>query len=104
MALRLVYITHENRRKAKALARRLVEERLVACVNIIPQTEAIYWWKGKVAECPEAALLCKTTPKNVPKLIKRVRQLHTYEIPCVLVLKVETGNKEYIEWLCKECR
>ncbi|MBS3062803.1 MAG: divalent-cation tolerance protein CutA [Candidatus Diapherotrites archaeon] len=102
--LRLVYVTHENHAKAKALARKLLKERLVACVNILPHTEAVYWWKDRIEACPEAALLCKTTAKNVPKLIKRIKQLHPYDIPCVLSLKVEKGNPAYLNWLEKECR
>ncbi len=104
MQLRLAYITCENQRQAKSLARKLLKERLVACANIIPRVETLYWWKGKLESCREALLLCKTTARNVPKLIKRVKQLHSYEIPCVLALKVEKGNQKYIDWLCRECR
>ncbi len=104
MRLRLAYITCADAKQARALARKLLEERLVACANLVPRTETLYWWKGKIESAKEALLFCKTTAKNAPKVIKRVRQLHTYEVPCVLVLKVEKGNPKYIEWLCKECR
>lgn len=104
MPLRLLYITCENRRQAKSLGLKLLKERLVACVNIISKIETTYWWKGKLESCSEALLLCKTTARNVPKLIRRVKQLHSYEIPCVLALKVEKGNPKYIKWLEGECR
>ncbi|MFH5831439.1 divalent-cation tolerance protein CutA [Halalkalibaculum sp. DA3122] len=102
--LRLVYITTKDRDEARTIGRALVEEKLAACVNIIDGMESIYRWEGNIEEAKEAILIAKTPYHNVKPLTKRVKQLHSYECPCVvsLTLTEQEGNDEYLRWLIKE--
>lgn len=85
--------------EAEKLAERLLEKRLVACVNIIPGVMSKYWWKGKMEADKESILLMKTTPSLVDEVIENVRTLHSYEVPEVIVVDIETGNPEYLAWI-----
>jgi len=98
----VVYTTTDNMRNAKKIARALVEEKLVACVSIIPKVESIYWWKGKIEKGREYILLSKTTERQVKKTIQKIRELHTYELPDIIVLPIIGGLKEYLNYLVDE--
>ncbi|HET6527151.1 MAG TPA: divalent-cation tolerance protein CutA [Balneolaceae bacterium] len=104
--LRLVYITTKDKQEAKAIGRKLVKERLAACVNIIDDMESIYEWKGELVEDQEAILIAKTPYHNVKKLTKRVKELHSYDMPSILSIQlaVQEGNEEYQRWLLKNSR
>ena len=95
---RLIYITAGNVEEARMIGRALVEERLVACANYSP-IQSIFRWEGKVEEDSEVAVLVKTRAGLVDKVIERVKELHSYEVPCILVLPVEQGNLAFLEWI-----
>ena len=97
--IRLVYITTASVEDAKAIGRALVEERLAACVNILPGMHSIYYWEGKIETADEAVLIAKTTDVLVDQVIERVKALHGYKVPCVLSLPVLKGNRDYMQWL-----
>jgi len=98
----VVYTTLDDVIYARNIANKLVEEQLVACVNIIPKIESIYKWKGKVENASEVILLAKTVEKNVKKTILRLKELHSYEVPAIIVFPVVGGHKEYLEYLIRE--
>ena len=98
----VVYITIDNVQDARKIAHTLVEEQLVACVNIIPKIESIYRWKGKVETDNEVVLIAKTTDKNVKKTIQKIKELHTYELPDIIVLPIIGGLKEYLNYIQDE--
>ncbi len=79
---------------AAALAKTLIEERLVACVNIMPMT-TVYCWKGKIEHNPEQQLFIKTTAARVEELETRLLQLHRYEVPEFLVVRVDASTEIY---------
>lgn len=99
-----VYITAKNQAEAKAIGRRLVEERLAACANIINNMESFYWWEGKVQNGQEVVLIVKTKEDLVPELIAKVKSLHSYECPCVVSLPIVDGNKEFLDWINDETK
>ncbi len=99
----VVFITAPSG-KGEELARRLVEERLAACVNVIRGVRSIYWWRGKVEADEEDLLVVKTSGEALEELIKRVREIHPYEVPEVIALPVEKGLAEYIAWVVEETR
>lgn len=99
MQFNLVYITTKDKKEARKIGRELVELRLAACANIVDGMESIYWWKGKIEKNREAVLLVKTQKKLISKLIKKVKELHSYECPCIEVLPITGGNPEYLAWL-----
>ncbi|MDX1671651.1 MAG: divalent-cation tolerance protein CutA [Balneolaceae bacterium] len=104
--LRLVYITTKDKKEARKIGRKLVEERLAACVNIIDNMESIYWWDGSVEEAEECILIAKAAYHNVKPLTEKVKELHSYDCPCVVSFNMseQEGNEEYMRWLLKESR
>ncbi len=100
----LVYITCSNFEEAKKIGKKLIEERLAACVNIVEKIFSIYWWQGKIEEANEALLIAKTNERNLESLMKRVKELHSYTVPAILAIKIEKGYEEFLKWLDKETR
>lgn len=98
----IVYITIDNMQDARKIAHTLVEEQLVACVNIIPKIESIYRWKGKIENDNECILIAKTIDKNVKKTIQKIKELHTYELPDIIVLPIIGGLKDYLNYIQDE--
>jgi len=83
----------------EAFARALVEERLAACVNILPEMHSIYRWEGRVDEARERQVIIKTTRERVPPLRERVRALHSYDVPEFIVLPIVDGSDDYLAWI-----
>ncbi|WP_372636529.1 divalent-cation tolerance protein CutA [Fodinibius sp.] len=104
--LRLVYITTGSKQEAKSIGRSLVEEKLAACVNIVDGMESIYQWEGELIEDQETILIAKTPYHNVKELTERVKELHSYDCPCVISLQLteQEGNEEYQHWLIKNSK
>lgn len=84
---------------AAALARTLVNERLAACVNILPEMTSVFRWKGQVEQDREQQVIIKTTGGRVAALRDRLRQLHPYELPEFLVLTAGGGSEAYLAWV-----
>jgi len=99
-----VYIMAPSRDMAEKIARNLVEERLAACVNIMPAVRSIYRWKGKVEAASEVALIAKTRSALYAQLEKRVKELHSYECPCIVAWKIEAGFAPYLSWIAEETK
>jgi len=83
---------------AERIATTLLEDRLVACVQMFP-VKSRYWWRGKIESASEVMLLMKTQVALVARLIARVRQLHPYEVPEVVTVSIEEGNSAYLDWI-----
>lgn len=100
----VVFITVPNQDIATSMARTLVEEKLVACVNIVPGIRSIYAWQGKI--CDDAELLCilKTRRGLFPELRARVVALHPYDVPEVIAVPIAAGHEPYLAWLRGETR
>ena len=81
------------------LARALVEERLAACVNVLPPMQSVYRWEGKVEQAREHQLIIKTLTSRVDALKRRFSELHPYDVPELLVLTVTDGAESYLRWL-----
>ncbi|XP_010603588.1 protein CutA isoform X2 [Fukomys damarensis] len=93
------FVTCPNEKVAKEIARAVVEKRLAACVNLIPQITSIYEWKGKIEEDSEVLMMIKTQSSLVPALTDFVRSVHPYEVAEVIALPVEQGNPPYLHWV-----
>lgn len=83
----------------RALGRTLVEERLAACVNLLPPMESVFRWEGQVEEEREQQLVMKTSQARVAALWERLRELHPYEVPEFLVVPVLDGSDAYLRWV-----
>ena len=97
-----VYVTARNAGEAARIGRALVEERLAACVNLIPAMHSIYWWEGKIEEDEEALLVAKTTESLIPKVVEKIKSLHSYSCPCVVSWPITAGNPDFLKWIVKE--
>lgn len=102
MSYSLIYSTASNKEEAIEIARKLVESRLVACVNVIDGATSLYWWEGEVQQESEALILAKTTSANVSAVIARILELHSYSTPCVTAMPIVGGNPAFLDWISAE--
>ena len=100
----LVYVTAADEDEAGRIGRELVESRLAACVNIIGGMKSMYWWDGAVHDDNEAVLIAKTTEALVPELIEKIKELHSYDCPCIVSLPIVDGNPDFLKWIEDETR
>lgn len=84
------------------MARRLVEERLAACVNLLAGVSSVYRWEGKVEEADECLMVLKTSVERIGALRERVVELHPYDVPEFVVVNVESGLESYLAWVLTE--
>jgi periplasmic divalent cation tolerance protein len=95
MSASFCYVTAGSRAEALAIARTVVEERLAASANVLDGATSIYWWRGALQQAGEAVLILKTRTE-------RIRELHSYECPCVAALPISAGNPQYLDWIAAE--
>lgn len=98
-AVVVVLVTGPDEQSLETLARRLVEERLAACVNVIPRVRSVYRWEEEVHEDDEALAVLKTTRPALGLLRDRIHELHPYDLPEFLVLALEAGSDAYLRWV-----
>ncbi|OGS36382.1 MAG: hypothetical protein A2293_16805 [Elusimicrobia bacterium RIFOXYB2_FULL_49_7] len=99
MSYSVIFITASNDAEAGNIASSLVAEKLAACANIIRGVSSTYRWKGKIETADEVLIIAKSKTALVEKIIERVRQLHSYEVPEIIALPIESGNKAYLQWI-----
>ena len=95
----VVLITVSGFEEADKISKILVEEKLAACVTVIPAIQSRYWWKGKIETAPESLLIVKTKKSLFQKLTKKVKSIHSYTVPEIIALPVQMGNKDYLDWI-----
>lgn len=95
----LVLITVPSGEEAEKIAGKLLDEKLVACVNIVSGLNSLFWWEGKIDEAAEYLLLIKTRLDKLDKLMEAVKQLHSYTVPEIIALPIIAGNRSYLEWI-----
>lgn len=99
----LVLVSVSGEPEAIALSRTLVEEQHVACGTVLPGGTSVYRWEGKVQEAQEALVLLKCSGAVLDPLLARVKELHSYEVPEILVLPVAGGHAPYLAWVLESC-
>ena len=95
----LAYITTKNEEEALNLANCAVEKNLAACGNIFPKMKSVYKWNKKLQNDDETLLILKTNSRKYPSLKKLIIEKHSYEVPCILKIPIDDGNKEYLKWI-----
>jgi len=100
----VVLSTVPDDQSAETIARALVDEKLAACVNVLPPMLSIYRWKGAVERETERQIVMKTTSERVAALEKRLAELHSYELPEFIVLHAGGGSEAYLEWVGKSLK
>jgi periplasmic divalent cation tolerance protein len=102
MAATLIYITAGSRDEARTVGRALVEARLAACANILGPITSAYWWDGAVQEDDEVSLIVKTQDHLIDAVVAKVKQVHSYDCPCIVALPITGGNPDFLDWIAKE--
>lgn len=96
---RLLYLTVPDAETGRALARRMVEERLAACAHLLPAGESFYRWEGELMREAEHVIIAKTGAGMAERAIARLAEWHPYEVPCVLALPVDAGHQPFLRWI-----
>ena len=102
MSAVILYVTAPYSDVALQLARTLVDERLIACANILGGMTSVYRWQGQVETADEVAMLLKTDGRRTNEVIARVEELHPYECPCVIEWPIAVGSADYLRWISTE--
>ena len=98
----LVYTTWPSIVEAEQAGRSIVEQRLAACVNILPGMISHYWWEGALERAEETVMIVKTRASLAESVRAAVKSLHSYETPAVMVLPVESVDADYYRWIVEE--
>lgn len=99
MTVVTIYAVFANEEEAQRIGRAVVEEQLAACVNVLGPIRSIYRWQGKVAEAAEVAALFKTTAAAADRLIARIAELHSFDVPCIETWPVDKLWNDYAKWV-----
>lgn len=99
----IIYSTVGSPGEAKKIARILVEENLAACVNYW-KINSVYRWQNSIHEDDETALFVKTRTECSDKVIKRIKELHSYELPEIIIIEIKGGSEEYLSWVDRETK
>jgi len=97
-----VYTTWPSIVEAEQAGRNLVERRLAACVNILPRMISHYWWEGSVERAEEVVMIIKTRASLTPAIESAVKDIHSYDVPAIVVLPVESVESNYLGWIMAE--
>jgi len=95
----LVLTTFPDIDTAQRLAKQIVQAKLAACVNILPQAQSIYMWQGEQCMDTECIALIKTTENNYPELESCIQKTHPYELPEIIATPITKGSASYLSWL-----
>lgn len=99
---RIILSTIDGQAKAEEIAGTLVSARLAACVNILPGILSVYRWKGQIEKEPETLLIIKTRGDRVGEVMRRIAEIHPYEVPEVISLEIGEGYQPYLDWIHSE--
>ena len=95
----VVLVTTKNARQAHKIANGLLQDKLIACANIVAGVRSIFWWQGKVDSSKEALLVLKTKKTLFKKVAVKVKALHSYQVPEIIVLPIVAGSGDYLKWI-----
>lgn len=97
----IVLVTTANKTEAEEIVKALLNEKLIACANIIGPAYSLFWWQGKIEKAQEHIILMKTRKNLFSKLSEKIKSLHSYELPEIIAIPIIAGSKAYLEWLNK---
>ena len=100
----MIYVTTGSAKEAQDIGRALIEARLAACANVIDNVTSIFRWQGKVEEEAEAVLILKTRRDLVDEATDKIKELHSYDCPCILSYAIVGGNPDFLNWIVKETK
>lgn len=97
----VVFITTGSTEEAQRISGILLEQRKVACVNIIPKVDSLFWWEDKLDSAQENLLVAKTKASLLSEIIDIIKKAHSYDVPEIIALPIVGGNQDYLEWIEK---
>ena len=99
----LFYVTCKNEAEASKIAKAVIAIKLAACANIFGKVGSFFRWEGEVQEATEAVLILKTTKKNMKKLCAKIKELHSYDCPCIIAIPITGGSSDFARWIDEQC-
>lgn len=99
-----ILITTANAEEAQRISRRLLEQKKIACVNIVSRVSSLFWWQGKVDSAEESLLIVKTKASLLNEIVTLVKEIHSYDVPEVIALPIVGGNPDYLKWIGEEVK
>jgi len=100
----VLLITTATVEEAQRISKVLLEQRKIACVNIVPRVNSLFWWQDKLDSAEESLLIVKTKASLLNEIVPLVKEIHSYDIPELIALPIIGGNQDYLEWIRKEVR
>ncbi|MBP7836016.1 MAG: divalent-cation tolerance protein CutA [Candidatus Omnitrophica bacterium] len=100
----IVLITAGNKKEADKIAKKLVQDKLAACVNIVAGVKSLFWWQGKVERAKETLLIVKSRKEKFNKIVKSVKANHSYAVPEIIAIPIASGFKPYLKWIDESLR
>ncbi|BET30375.1 MULTISPECIES: divalent-cation tolerance protein CutA [Wolbachia] len=95
----LVYITFSNLKEAKTISEELLNEKLIACVNIFPEVNSLYLWEGKINSNCEIVAIMKSRNDQTDKIVEKIEAMHSYDQPAVVIIPIGKANKSFTNWV-----
>ena len=95
----IILITAKDKKEAAKIARGLLEDKLIACANIMDGIQSLFWWQDKIDSSREVLVVLKTKNILFKKIVSRVKSLHSYQTPEIIALPIVDGSQEYLEWI-----
>jgi len=100
----VLFITTATVEEAQQISKALLNQRKVACINIVPKVSSHFWWQGELDSAKESLMVVKTKASQLNEIVRLVKELHSYEIPEIIALPIVGGNQDYLEWIDKEVK
>ena len=100
----VIFITTATTEEAQRISRVLLEQRKVACVNIVPGVSSFFWWQDKIDSAQESLLIVKTKASQLNELVRLVKELHSYDVPEIIAMPIVGGNQDYLKWIGNEVK
>ncbi len=101
MKLSILYVTAKDKFEAKRIGKALLEEKLAACVNIHDNVDSLYTWEEQIREHPETVFLVKTRDSLLIPAIEKIKEMHSYECPCIVSVPILGGSTDYLNWIAE---
>jgi len=95
----VVLVTAKDKKEARKISLGLIKAKLAACVNIVDKVDSLFFWEDKLDQAKESLLLIKSRKDKIPRIIKLVKSLHSYEVPEIIALPIIAGDKSYLRWI-----
>ncbi len=98
----VIFITTADNGEANRVSEHLLNKKKIACVNIIPKVNSLFWWQGKIETEEERLLIIKTKASVLSEIVNLVKEVHSYEVPEIIALPIIGGNEDYLRWIIEE--